>query len=67
MTTLTVFSEIVCFKFGDCITAFGPLICHFLTHSPVEMILKAKDISVGGDLKGHLIQSSYQRGQNSLP
>ena len=59
MSTLTIFSEIVCFKFGECTTAFGPLIGHFLTHSSVEIILKAKDISVGRDLKGHLIQSSY--------
>lgn len=65
MSTLISFSETVCFEFSDCITAFGPAICHFLTYSSVEVIIKAQDISVGGDLKGHLIRSSYL-GKNPL-
>lgn len=55
VSTLTIFSEIVCLKSDECITTFGPVICHFLIYSCVEMIIKAWDISSGRDFKGHLI------------
>ena len=42
-----IFSEIVCFSFSDCITAFGPAICHFQTYSSIKVTVKAQDKSVG--------------------